>query len=169
MDRTYGPGDGDLLVHTDVTGRAARLGHRLTLRWTRWTAEVLEDDGEPTAVHVEVDVASLEVVEGRGGLKPLSSPEKQVVRRSAWKALGSKEHPRIRFDGEVLPVLGGYDLRGDLTVRGTTRPQTVHVRLVDDRLEVEATVRQSDFGVVPVSFLAHSLEVVDEVRVSCSV
>ena len=68
--------DGQLLVKTGVTGRAARMGHRLTIAMNSWRATVSWAGDEPSAVDLEVDVDSLEVLRGEGGVTPLSGPEK---------------------------------------------------------------------------------------------
>ena len=39
--------DGELLLRTGVAGRAARMGHRLTIAMTRWQATVTWDGDEP--------------------------------------------------------------------------------------------------------------------------
>lgn len=160
------PSDGELLVLTDREGRAASLGHRLSIEMTRWTAGVIEDAGAPVGATLVVDVSSLQVRSGEGGVKSLSAPEREVARRQALRALHAKDHPRIEYRSEDVRVLDdGYELDGRLTIRGVTRPCRVVVQRRGDRLSCEATVRQSDHGVKPVSFLLGALRVSDEVTV----
>ena len=64
--------DGELLVRTGVTGRAAKMGHRLTLVMNSWDATVRLADGQPVAAHQAVDVDGLAVSHGEGGLMALS-------------------------------------------------------------------------------------------------
>ena len=163
---TYDERDAELLVLTDVTGPASRLGHALTLRWTRWQAEVSHRDGTPSEVQVVVDVRSLEVVHGEGGLKGLSPVEKAMVGRRALKELDAATHPQIEFRStSVSPTAGGWQLTGILRVRGRSRPCAVRVREADGRLTVDEPVRQTSFGVTPVRFLGGAFSVADEVRV----
>jgi polyisoprenoid-binding protein YceI len=162
----YDERDGDLLVLTGVEGRASGLGHALTLRWTRWRAEVSHEDGTPVAVHVTVDVAGLEVVRGEGGPKGLSRVEKAMVRRRALEELDAAHHRTIEFSApSVEPDDSGWVLTGTLRVRGRERAYAVRVRDAGGRLSVDAPVRQSDFGVTPVRFLGGAFSVADEVRV----
>ena len=63
---TLDASDGQLLVETDVTGRAARMGHRLTI--AMWRAGVRWSDGESAEADLTVEVDSLEVLRGEGGL-----------------------------------------------------------------------------------------------------
>lgn len=166
--------DGDLLVHTDVAGRAARLGHRLTIRMTTWQATVQWAGAEPVSVEAHIDAGGLEIVSGAGGVKPLSSPEKVVARSNALGVLDVEEHPAITFTTDAVTATEtGYDLSGTLTITGTSRPHVVSVTVVEhpDRWELsfEKHVTQTDFGLRPYSLMLGSLQVVDEVRVTFSV
>ena len=163
--------DGELLIRTGVAGRAAQLGHRLTLAMRVWRATVQWNAGEPVSAELVIDVGSLEVVRGEGGLTPLSGPEKILVRNNALRSLDARRFPRITFAADTVDETDdGYRLAGTLTIHGKTRPQTVDLR-TDDlgdnwRMSGETTVRQSEFGVKPYSQLLGSLKVADDVTVS---
>jgi polyisoprenoid-binding protein YceI len=163
--------DGELLVHTAVAGRAAKIGHRLTIAMKRWQATVRWSGSEPAAAKLTVDVDSLEVLHGEGGVTPLSGPEKVLVRSNALRQLDAGSFPQICFEAETIEKSGdGYRLAGTLQIRGKTRAQVIDLR-TDDlgdawRLSSQASVRQSDFGVKPYSLLMGSLKVADDVTVS---
>ncbi len=167
------PSDGELLVRTGVAGPGARMGHRLIIAMRRWRATVQWSDGEPVAAQLAVDVDSLEVLRGEGGLTPLSGPEKALVRSNALRQLAAGRHPEIRFErpaDNIEKSRDGYRLTGTLQIRGKTRPQVIALR-TDDlgdawRLSTEAVVRQSEFGVKPYSLLMGSLKVADDVTVA---
>jgi polyisoprenoid-binding protein YceI len=168
---TIDASDGELLVHTGVAGRAAKMGHRLTIAMKRWQATVTWSDGEPAAAQLDVEVDSLEVRRGEGGLTPLSGPEKLMVRSNALRQLGAGRFPQICFAAETIEQSpDGYRLAGTLRIRGKTRPQVIDLRTEDLgdawRLSGEAVVRQSEFGVKPYSLLMGSLKVADDVTVS---
>ncbi|OBI41529.1 S-adenosyl-L-methionine-dependent methyltransferase [Mycobacterium kyorinense] len=163
--------DGELLVHTGVTGRAAKMGHRLTIAMRHWQATVSWTDSEPVAAEIVVDVTSLEVLHGEGGVTPLSGPEKTLVRSNALKSLHAERFPDIRFTAEAIEKSdAGYRLRGELQIHGKTREQVIDLCTADLgdswRMTSNTTVRQSDFGVKPYSLLMGSLKVADEVTVS---
>jgi polyisoprenoid-binding protein YceI len=163
--------DGELLVRTGVTGRAAQLGHRLTIAMRRWQVTARWAAGEPVSAELTVDVGSLEVIRGEGGLTTLSGPEKILVRSNALGALNARRFPRITFAADTIEKLdAGYRLTGTLTIHGKARPQTVDVR-TDDlgdgwRISSETVIKQSEFGVKPYSQLLGSLKVADDVSVS---
>jgi polyisoprenoid-binding protein YceI len=162
---------GELLIRTGVAGRAAQLGHRLTIAMRSWQATIQWDFDDPVSAELTIDVGSLEVVRGEGGLTPLSGPEKILVRSNALRSLGARRFPRITFAANTIEKTDdGYRLTGALTIHGKTRTQTVDVR-TDDLdgswwLSSETTVRQSEFGIKPYSQLLGSLKVADDVIVS---
>lgn len=168
---TLNPDDGELLVRTGVAGRAAKMGHRLTIAMRRWEATVRWSGDEPVAAQLTVDVDSLEVLRGEGGLTPLSGPEKILVRSNALRQLGAGRFPRICFEADTIEKSrDGYRLAGTLQIRGTTRGQVIDLRTddLDDTwwLSTQTVVRQSEFGVKPYSLVMGSLKVADDVTVS---
>ena len=170
---TLGALDGQLLVETDVTGRAARMGHRLTIAMTTWRAGVRWTDDEPAEADLTVEVDSLEVLQGKGGLTPLSRPEKTLARSNAVRLLDADRFPQICFQASDIEKSGdGYRLLGTLDIHGVTRECAIdlHVEDLGDawRMSCRADVRQSEFGIKPYSMLMGSMKVVDTVAVSFS-
>jgi polyisoprenoid-binding protein YceI len=168
------PPDGELLIRTGVTGRAARMGHRLTIAMTRWQATVSWSGAEPATVELVVETDSFEVRSGEGGVKSLSGPEKALVRSNALRSLDAGRFPQIRFTAEsrenIQKTGEGYRLVGELQIRGKSREHVIDLR-TDDlgdswRMSGESRVRQSDFGVKPYSLLMGSVQVADNVMVS---
>lgn len=163
--------DAVLEIRTAVTGKAATMGHRLTIEVTRWRADVRGDDDRPTSVELTAEVDSLDVVHGEGGVTPLLGPEKAVARSNALKTLDAKRHPRIVFRADTIDTTGsGMRLRGTLEIHGVTRDHTVELTVEEDgatrRLSTESVVRQTDFDVKPYSQLLGAMKVVDEVTVA---
>lgn len=162
--------DGELLVTTGVTGPAAKMGHRLTLTMA-WQATVRWADDEPAELAVTVDVGSLEVLRGEGGVKGLSGPEKALARSNALKILDADKFPQISFrSADITRSDDGYRLDGTLEIRDTARPHAVelHVDELADvwRMSGETVVRHSDYGLKPYSMMMGAMKVTDEVTVS---
>jgi polyisoprenoid-binding protein YceI len=163
--------DGELLVRTGITGRAAKMGHRLTIAMNSWQATVRWVDGQPVASELSVDVDGLAVSHGEGGLMALSGPEKALARSHALKSLGAHRFPRITFRADDIErTEGGYRLSGTLDIHGTSRPQVVNLRVEELgetwRMSCEAEVRQTEFGVKPYSMLMGAMRVADTVTVA---
>ena len=163
--------DGQLLVHTDVTGRAAKMGHRLTIAMNTWLATVQWGAGEPVEAELTVEVDSLQVLRGGGGLKALSGSEKSLARSNALKVLDAERFPQIRFrTSDIDKVDDGYHLTGTLEIHGVANQCVIDlgVEELGDawRLSCQADVRHSDFGLKPYSMFLGSMKVVDTVTVS---
>lgn len=161
--------EGELQILTGVTGRASKMGHRLTIAMASWRADVQWSGKQPVAAELVVDVDSLQVLSGEGGVTPLSGPEKGVVRSNALKALDAKKYPQITFrTDDITKTPAGYRLEGTVEIHGTSRPQTVDLSVEDSggvwAMSAEVPVVQTQFGVKPYSLFVGSLKVADEVN-----
>jgi polyisoprenoid-binding protein YceI len=95
------------------------------------------------------------------------------------RVLDAQRFPTITFASRRVSVLERsadrlvLRIEGDLTLRGTTRPValSVEVRMSPDRLTAtgKTTVRQTDFGIRPVTAGAGTVRVKDEVELAYSV
>ncbi len=103
---TLDASDGELVLRTGVVGRAARLGHRLTIAMTRWQALVNWSGTDPVAGELVAEVDSFEVMRGEGGVKGLSEPEKALVRANALKTLNASRFPIFALPRKPLPRPG---------------------------------------------------------------
>ncbi|RRR48144.1 YceI family protein [Mycolicibacter terrae] len=171
--RQFDASHGQLLLGTGVTGRAAKMGHRLTMVMQRWQAAVSWSGERPTAVALTVDVDSLQVLRGDGGLTPLTAPEKSLIRTNALKCLDAGRYGHIRFEcTDIAATDGGYRLAGSLQIRDRSRPHVIAVRVAELdgswRVDGETVVRHSDFGIRRYSMLMGAMQVADEVTVSLS-
>jgi polyisoprenoid-binding protein YceI len=163
--------DGELRLRTGVKGRAARMGHRLTIAMTCWQATVRWAGTDPVAAELAIETDSFEVVSGQGGLKGLSGPEKALVRSNALSSLDAGRFPEIRFTADVIEQTEkGYRLTGALQIRGKQKQHVIdlHTEDLGDswRMSAESTVRQSDYGIKPYSLLVGSVQVADDVTLS---
>ena len=174
-DGTYplGPRSGRLLVKTARTGLGARAGHDLTIEVTSWRGSVVVDSANPAASRVTLtaDVGSFEVRTGTGGVKPLTGGDRAEIKRTlTGKILQASRHPVISFTSTaVTGTPSGFQLEGDLTVAGVTRPVTVRGTLAGDRAQGSATVTQSRWGIKPYSAFFGALKLSDDVEVEFDV
>ncbi|MCX8564581.1 YceI family protein [Mycolicibacterium mucogenicum] len=162
---------GELLLHTGVTGSAARMGHRLTIAMRSWLATVDVDGDEPIAVEVTVELDSLDVLTGEGGMTPLSGAEKALVRNNALKSLQTKRFPQAVFRASSAERVGdSWRFTGTLDLGGQSHGQAVVVRVEPDgadlRINGEAVVRHSDHRIKQYSMLMGAMKVADDVRVT---
>jgi len=85
--------------------------------------------------------------------KDASDKERAEVQKTMLgpEVLDSERHHEIVFKstGAEPAGQGRWTLRGNLTLRGQTRPVTVQVTLKDGRYTGATTVKQTDFGIKP--------------------
>ncbi len=165
-----GPENGSLTLSTGVEGSAARMGHALTLEFDDWRAEVGFDGDAPVAVNITIDVASLRVVKGSGGLKPLSDGDRRAIVKNALGVLDAKRQPVATFGSTSLDAdAQAYVLTGTATIAGVEKAVEAHVTADDEgdhwSVAAEATIRHSDFGLKPYSTMLGALRVADEVQI----
>ncbi|MCU1600137.1 MAG: S-adenosyl-L-methionine-dependent methyltransferase [Frankiales bacterium] len=142
------------------------MGHRLTLGFAEWQCVATLESGVPTAVVLEVQLPSLQVIDGVGGLKPLGSVEKRMVHDSALKTLRVKDHPTARWtSSSVAASPGGFELAGSLSLHGQDHPCPVRVTVTGDQVAGTASVLQTGWGVKPYSQMMGTLQVSDLVDV----
>ena len=167
---TLGPDAGELLLRTGVTGSASRMGHRLTIVMRSWRATVEWDGEVPSAIEMTVDLDSLDVLRGEGGMTPLSGAEKVLIRSNALKTLRAKKSPQAVFRSTTIERSGSVvRIAGILELAGHSGEQNVEVEVSDNSVLGTAQVRHSDFGIKPYSMLMGAMKVADEVAVSLEV
>lgn len=165
-----GPQDGKVLVNVYKDGVAAKMGHDLTLEASSWSgkADINPDDPSSSSVSVNIDAGSLEVIEGKGGAKPLSESDKKDIKKNIEKSLGRGD---ISFESTgVSGTAPRISVKGDLTISGQSKPVTLDLN-VDDSGHATGKVSfaQTQFGIKPFSAMLGALKVKDGVDVSLDI
>lgn len=167
---TFGPDRAGCEVLVFREGLLSAAGHDLLLRATAFAIEIADDHAR-----AEIDARSLRVVTAmRGGrqlpgvLSPADRQEIEATIRDT--VLRADRFPTIRFAStSVSQRRDGYEVRGELTIAGTTRVLVVPVRRDADRLVAEAKLHQPDFGIRPHRAMLGALRVRADVLVRASV
>ncbi|MBV9793807.1 MAG: YceI family protein [Actinobacteria bacterium] len=162
-----GPDSGRLTLRTYRSGLAAQAGHDLTIDVTRWSGQA-----GPDRLDVTVDLNSLEVREGLGGVVPLTDRDRRDIAGKARKQLDTGRYPEASYTATAFTEddAGGGTIDGTLTLHGRSRPLRLQVRKTGDgRYRVTASVVQSEFGIKPYSGMLGALKVRDDVDVEVSV
>jgi len=152
---------------------AASVGHDLVIELTRWSAE-LTAAGEATgsSLVAKLDLNSLSVREGTGGIKPLTDRDRRDIAFNARKQLSADRYPEAVFtSSSVSPDdKGGGAVDGILTLLGVDRP--LRLSIVDEgagRYRGTARVVQSEYGIKPYSAMLGALKVRDAIEVEIEV
>ncbi len=119
------------------------------------------------AIEFLVEVKDMQV------LDPGESDKNKAEIRSTMvgdKLLDAEKYPEIRFHSteirELTPTT--FDVRGELTIHGVARPMALRVIKEGDRYVGQTKMKQTDFGLTPVSIAAGTVKVKDEVAVEFS-
>jgi polyisoprenoid-binding protein YceI len=135
-----------LTIHVGKTGVFSGLGHEHEVRAPIHNGTA--DLGSHPAVEIHVDARELRVID-----KDASDKERAEVQKTMLgpEVLDSEQHQEIVFRSTVAEPAGQqrWTLRGNLTLRGQTRPVAVQVTLKDGDYTGEAAVKQTDFGIKP--------------------
>ncbi|MFK4226258.1 YceI family protein [Streptomyces sp. NPDC019890] len=164
---------GRLLLRTFRQGVAARVGHDLLIEATLWQGHVTvpADSATRPAVSVRVDLGALKVLEGTGGVKPLSDGDKQQIQQTMHKLLKVDGHRDATFTSTGVELHDDSAIvAGELTLVGQTRPLRLEVRQQDDvTVAGTASLVQSQWGIKPYSGFFGALKLRDAVDVEFTV
>jgi polyisoprenoid-binding protein YceI len=164
-----GPENASLQVNTYREGVGAKVGHDLVIDVTRWEATIaLAGDPAGSSIRLTVDPRSLEVREGRRGLKQLTDKDRAEIRSTIdAKVLGGS--PITFTSRSVHGGAGGGGplvVEGDLTLAGQTRPITAELAMTDDgHVTGTIPVKQTTWGIKPYRGLMGALKVRDDVEI----
>jgi len=167
-----------VVVHVGRAGLFSFAGHNHEVAAPVAVGTVTVDpaDLSRSSVRVEFDAASLKVT-GEGE-PPEDVPEVQRTMEGE-RVLDASRFPRMIFVSRRVEVLGmdGAAVRlrvtGDLALHGVTRPESAEVRATvgPDRLTASGTltVKQTDFGIQPVTAGAGTVRVKNDVRIDFTI
>ena len=135
-----------LTIHVGKTGVFSGLGHEHEVHAPIHSGTA--DTGSHPAVEIHVDARALRVIDKGESEKDRAEVQKTML---GPEVLDSEHHQEILFrsTGAESSGQGKWTLRGNLTLRGQTRPVTLQVMLKDGRYTGETTVKQTDFGIKP--------------------
>jgi polyisoprenoid-binding protein YceI len=162
-----GPDTASLVVKTYREGLAAKAGHDLIIDVRQWGATLeVGEDLSPSSLELRADARSLYPREGLRGVKPLTDKDRDEVRKNIdQKVLGGEP---ISFRSSAIEPAGGgrLSVRGELTIRGQSRPADFELSAgADGHVTGIARLVQSDWGIKPYRGLLGALKVRDSVEV----
>jgi YceI-like domain len=123
----------------------------------------IADTGTPA---VEITVRSADLV----ALDPTLSASKRAevqARMIGPEVLDVKQYPDITFASTSIQPAGAdrWTASGRLTIHGTTKPVTFAVTRQIGHYRGTLSLRQSDFGIKPISIVGGTVKVKDELKV----
>lgn len=167
------PGISRFTVKAVATGVFSAMGHNPTvaIRDFSGDAEFAPATLDNAALHLKIDARSLAVTD-----RISDKDRREIEQTMAQEVLEVARYPEIVFDAgnaSLSKVGDGYylvSLLGSLTLHGVTRSQPVsaQIALTGDMLRAhgEFSVRQTDYGIKPISVAGGTLKVKDELKCS---
>ena len=122
------------------------------------------DDSATPHVQIVIDARLMRVLD-----PGLSAKDRQEVQTRMLGAdvLDVNRFQRISFHSLAIQRLaaGGWLVRGELELHGQIHEITVNAVPENNHYKGSAALRQSDFGIVPISIVGGTVKVKDEVRI----
>lgn len=155
-----------ITVHVGKTGLFAGAGHE---HWVNapLSAGTLNDSG---SLHVEfqVDAAKMEV---KPDPKIDAATQAQIQRDMQEMTLESRQYPQIAFRSSRVETQadGLWKVEGTLTLHGVTKPVAATVRRTGETYAAKVKIKQTDFGIKPVSAVGGLVKVKNEVELDVQI
>jgi polyisoprenoid-binding protein YceI len=165
----YDSSQAQCYVFTFKEGLLAPMAHDLRISITSFSIEV--DDAKSSVV-ASFDTSSLRVdtpmKDGAENPSALGASDKEKIAGQIREdVLHSGKHPTATFRSSAVTARadGGYDLSGELTLHGVTRPLQAQTQLVGGKQQLELTLHQPDFGITPYKAMLGTLKIQPDVKV----
>ena len=121
-------------------------------------------DAAMLAVHIAIDVRAMRVLDPSLSLKDRLEVQTRML---GPDVLDGARFPHVRFRSVVVQPgdAGRWSVRGELEVHGQTRPVTVNVVREQGHYKGSASLKQSDFGITPISIAGGTVKVKDDIKI----
>jgi polyisoprenoid-binding protein YceI len=127
-------------------------------------AEGTLDDSAMPSVQIAIDARRMHVLDP--GVSPKDRQAVQT-RMLGPDVLDADRFPHIRFHSVAIQQADAdrWSVRGELELHGQTRPVTVNVVRAQGHYKGSTSLKQSDFGIKPISIVGGTVKVKDEIRI----
>jgi polyisoprenoid-binding protein YceI len=152
-----------MTVKVGKSGLFSAFGHNHEIR-APISSGSLVTSGAPS-VELTVDARRMEVLDPGVEAKERAEVQKTMLSDAV---LDVERFPEIRFVSRTVEASGGnrYRVSGELTLHGVTRPVVVAVEQRQGRYLGSARLKQTQFGMKPVTVGGGTVKVKDEVEIA---
>ena len=149
-------------VRVYKSGFLSAFGHNHEIRGPIQSGEMQEADSP--SVELRVDARKLRVLDPE-----VSEATRTQIQDTMHgvQVLDVAHFPEIRFQSTAVDAKGPdlWIVHGNLTLHGKDRPVAVEVTLKGEHYRGSATLKQTDFGMTPVTVAGGTVKVKDEVKI----
>lgn len=156
-ERPIDPSRSSVTIHVGKSGLFSAAGHEHEV--SAPIAEGAIDDSEQRHIWLRVEAAKMTV---------LPEKDQEAVQSTMQKSvLESATFPEIRFESTAVQKIdsGKWKITGNLTLHGKTDSITVDVHDDAGTYVGQARIRQTQFGIQPVSAAGGAVKVKDELKI----
>jgi polyisoprenoid-binding protein YceI len=151
-----------MTVRVYKSGFLSAFGHNHEIRAPIQSGQVKES-GSPS-VEIRVDARKLRVLDPEASDSTRAQIQETML---GTQVLDADHFPEIRFQSTGVEPKGPdhWIVHGVLALHGKDHPMAVEVTLKDERYRGSATLKQTNFGITPVTVAGGTVKVKDEVKV----
>jgi polyisoprenoid-binding protein YceI len=151
-----------ITVHVYKSGFLSAFGHNHEIQAPIQSGEVKES-GTPS-VELRVDARKLQVLDPEVAEGTRAQIQDTM---QGSQVLDVGHFPEIRFQSTAVEAKGPghWIVHGNLALHGTGRPIVVEVTLKGERYQGSASLKQTDFGITPVTVAGGTVKVKDEMKI----
>jgi polyisoprenoid-binding protein YceI len=162
VSRKIDAANSTITVHVYKSGFLSAFAHNHEVQAPVQSGEVKESD--PASVELLVNAQKLKVLDPE-----ISEGTRAQIQETmnGIQVLDVAHFPEIRFQSTSVEAKGPghWIAHGNLALHGKEHPIAVEVTLKGERYRGSATLRQTDFGITPVTAAGGTVKVKDEVRI----
>jgi polyisoprenoid-binding protein YceI len=161
QQRAIDPSHSMLRVRVGKAGLFSAMGHEHLIEGP--VAEGTVDEKAMT-VRLRIESAALRVKDP--GVPDSDRAETESTMLGA-RVLDSAKFPEIRFESVTVEPAGAnhWKVHGNLTLHGQTQPLKAEAELNAGHYRGSASLKQTDYGIQPVSVAGGAVKVKDEIRI----
>jgi polyisoprenoid-binding protein YceI len=151
-----------MTVRVSKTGAFSAFGHNHEIQAPIQSGEVNESD--KPSVELRVDAHKLRVVDPEASDDTRAQIQKTM---QGPQVLDADHFPEIHFQSISVEPKGQdhWIVHGNLALHGKDRPIAFEVSRKGEHYKGSATLRQTDFGITPVTVAGGTVKVKDEVKI----
>jgi polyisoprenoid-binding protein YceI len=151
----------NLTIRVDKSGLFSAFAHNHTIQAPITSGQM---DVSKRAVSLTFNSKEMKVLDE--GVKESERADIDQTMKSD-KVLDVQRFPEIRFVSTAVTAQEGgrYQVRGDLTLHGVTKPVELPVTFAHDRYTGSVKLKQTDFGIAPVSIAGGTVKVKDVIEI----
>jgi polyisoprenoid-binding protein YceI len=151
-----------ITIHVFKSGLFSAFAHNHEIRTSIARGDI-EASGN-SSVELWVDTSKLRVVDSGISAKDRTDIQKTM---EGPEVLDVSRFPQVHFHSTSVKKTGAsrWIVRGNLDLRGKSRPVEAEVAETNGRYRGSATLKQRDFGIAPVKIAGGTVRVKDEVKI----